>query len=60
MEKPAGFPHPSTPGPGGSRFSPLLHRFRTAHPEASVEMSALIFSRNASSVAIRSATRSQA
>ena len=53
-------PHPSDILGLSTAFSPTIHRFSTGHPEASVEMSPLILSRNASSALIRAPILSQA
>lgn len=53
---PRGFRRAGAPG----EFSPAIHGFCTAHPEASVEISPLILSRNDSSRLMRSPIFSQA
>lgn len=52
-------PHSVWRGGAGVEDSRVIHRSSTAHPDASVEMSPFTFSRNDSSVVMRSATRSQ-
>ena len=44
----------------GARFSPVIHRLSTPHPEASVDIIELILSANAGSLATWSATFSHA
>src|SRR5258708_5229280 len=51
-EEARGSPPPFPSWSAGLRLSPDFHRFSTAHPEASVEISELIFSENSSSDAI--------
>ena len=50
----------SARSPAGEQSSPAVHRFSTAHPEASVEIIALILSLKDGSLATMRATFSQA
>ncbi len=60
MQNRKAFPHDSATGGEEAEFSPILHRFSTGHPEASVEIRPLILSANEFSDWIRFATFSHA